>query len=212
MAKLLSVQAEVPSKNYNKPSDAITAHKGDIDPIVKVINAIIPDGTNNPGVMSITSLTTSGNVTVGGSITAKKPVTSGAASTTLTAAQSGGVFLFDATTVEAYILPTAVAGLNYTFVWTATAAGTTDIHTITTASADFLGGSVILGLEVTTPSANAGPKLFTGNGSSHTVFTANGSTTGGVKGGQITVTAISATVWMVTGVVLATGVVATPFS
>jgi len=209
--QLLTVQATVPSKNYNRPSDVIPAHKGDIDPIVNLLNAIVPDSAT-PGVLDLTSVTTSGDVTVGGSITGKKAVTAGAASTTLTAAQSGGVFLFDATTVEDYVLPTATAGLTYTFVWTATAAGTTNIHTITTASADFLGGSVLLGLEATTPSANAGPKLFTGNGSSHTVFTANGSTTGGVKGGQITVTAISATVWMVTGLVLATGVVATPFS
>lgn len=209
--QLLSVQAQVPSKNYNKPSDAITAHKGDIDPIVNLLNAIVPD-SSTPGVLDLTSLTTSGNVTVGGSITAKKPVTSGAASTTLTAAQSGSVLLFDATTVEAYILPAAVAGLNYTFVWTATAAGTLDVHTITAASGDFLGGSIIMALEATTPSAAAGPKIFTGNGTSHTVYTANGGTTGGVKGGQITVTAVNNTVWMVTGVVVATTPATTPFS
>jgi len=50
------------------------------------------------------------------------------------------------------------------------------------------------------------------NGSSHLVFTANGTTTGGKRGTQITYTAMTATAWFVSGINVGDGVQATAFS
>jgi hypothetical protein len=53
---------------------------------------------------------------------------------------------------------------------------------------------------------------FTANGSSNDFINLNGTTTGGVAGTRIQIVAIAANKYMVTGVILGSGVVATPFA
>lgn len=123
-----------------------------------------------------------------------------------TYAQSGTHFVLDKGTAIAVVLPVPVVGVKYAFSVKQTAA-----HTITTSASTFLRGTVIAALEATTPSANDGPKMFTGNGTSHTVMTL-GTTKGGLVGSYYEFTAVSATVWQVTGISLSSGVIASPFS
>lgn len=161
--------------------------------------------SNVPSQKAIKTALTKGNVP--GTV-----VASGSATVTLIGGQAGGTFLLDAATGVAYTLPVPVAGMKFKFVVTVTA--TSNQHKIVTDSAaTFLQGSVIHALEATTPGANPGPKIFSGNGTTHTKFNMEGTanTTGGVKGTQLDFLAISATVWQVTGINECAGTIATPF-
>jgi len=66
-------------------------------------------------------------------------------------------------------------------------------------------------LSVDTDSAGA-MVGFTANGSSNDFINLNGTTTGGVAGTWIEIRAIAALKYCVTGVILGTGTVATPFA
>ena len=94
-------------------------------------------------------------------------------------------------------------GAQYTFFLPATASAVT----ITTASGDYLLGQVILG-----PSAGGATSMFVANGTSTTTVTLNGTTTGGIKGSFITITAVAANTYMVAGKLIGSGTLATPFS
>ena len=98
------------------------------------------------------------------------------------------------------------AGTTFTFV-VQTAVSGGDM-TITAQTGDLLKGQV---MNVDTDSTNA-LTFYSPNGSSHLITTLNGSTKGGVGWDVLTYTAISATEWLVTGTVFATGTPATPFS
>lgn len=136
---------------------------------------------------------------------------SGGATRTLTAAGSGSVNLFDAAAGVVYTLPVPVVGLVYDFIVTTTITSNS-ATVITDAGTTFVTGTVVEGVEATTPAANPGPKLFSGNGSSHVKVAMNGSTTGGVIGDYLRFICVSSTLWYVTGIVLGSGTIATPFS
>lgn len=134
--------------------------------------------------------------------------------TTITAATSGSVRLFDSASTTAYTLPAPVVGLYYDFLWTALETGGQN-HSITTdAGTTFLTGYITMFSDVNvTPSATLGPKGFAGDGSTHIKITMNGTTTGGGIGTRLRFTCISSTVWAVTGTVRSpSGTIATPFS
>ena len=131
------------------------------------------------------------------------------AAATLTAAQTGAVCLWNAAAGFTYTLPAPVVGLRFTFLVTVT--NTSSNHKlITDAASTYLKGSVQQFIEDTTPAANPGPKDFLFNGTSHVSCTMNGTTTGGLHGTWIEVVAISTTVWMIRGIVKASGTIATP--
>lgn len=133
----------------------------------------------------------------------------GGVATTLTAAQSGATFCWDAAAGFTVTLPAPVVGLVFDLVVTVT--NTSSNHkVITDAATTFLKGSVLQAVEDTTPAAGAGPKDFLFNGSTHVACTMNGTTTGGLFGTRMRVQCISATVWYVTGYVKASGTIATP--
>jgi hypothetical protein len=137
----------------------------------------------------------------------KEVAASGAAARTLKANESGGVFLLDSAAGVAYTLPAPVAGMEFTFVATVTVTAA-DVYAITTdAATTFLSGGVVV---AATTSAIA--LAAAGNGSSHVTVTMNGSTTGGLIGTVLRFTAVSSTVWAVSGQVAATGTIATPFA
>jgi len=128
------------------------------------------------------------------------------ATRTLTAKESGAICLFDSAAGVVYTLPTPVAGMQFTFVTTVTR--TSNAHKFITGLATefLLGGVAMLNSAATTG------EFFAGNGTSHTNVSMNGTTTGGIIGDRITITALSSTVWFVDGVLNQTGTAATPFA
>ena len=136
----------------------------------------------------------------------KVPSLSGQGATvTLTAAQSGTTCLFDRAAGIVYTLPAPAAGLKFRFI--ATVAVTSNAYTVVTdAATTFLQGAVQLGIAAGTGS------LFLGNGTSHVKVTSNGSTTGGLVGSIFDVECVDGTHWNVSGQLVGSGIVATPFS
>lgn len=131
---------------------------------------------------------------------------SGEASTvTLTAAQSGGTFLFDSAAGIVYTLPAPVVGLTYSFIVTVSVTSNAD-KVITNTGTVFLIGTVVEAL------ANGASNLYVGNGTTHISVSTNGTTTGGLQGSRYSFTCVSSTLWEVDGYNVASGTIATPFS
>lgn len=130
------------------------------------------------------------------------------ATVTLTAADCGGVFLFDRAAGIVYTLPAPVPGCNLTFVATVTV--TSNAHKISTGTQ---GTDWILGYPQTSDADSGDVTVaFPCNGTSHDNFSMNGTTTGGLLGTNLQLTAVSATVWAIEGTVAANGTVATSCS
>ena len=131
---------------------------------------------------------------------------SGGATRALTAAESGSVNLLDAASGVVYTLPTPVLGMEFEFAVTVSV--TSNAHKIITASASqFLLGAVLMG-----SIATASPAGFSANGTTIRALSANGTTTGGLIGERYKVTAISSTQWLITGLCIGSGTLATPFA
>ena len=131
---------------------------------------------------------------------------------TLLPSQSGATVLFDRAAGIVYTLPVPQVGMYFDFVITVTA--TSNAHEVDTdAATTFLGGTVFSSTEATTPSSTVGPYFFSGNATSSVKISMNGTTTGGLIGSCFRIKAISATVWQISGLVLASGTpITTPFA
>lgn len=116
----------------------------------------------------------------------------GAATRTLKASESGSLVLFDRAAGIVYTLPTAVAGMTFTFATSVTI--TSNAAKTICASGAFLLGT-IFGYTTDITEIDG----FTADGTADLAISSNGSTTGGVIGDCYTLTAISATQWMITG-------------
>lgn len=141
-------------------------------------------------------------------VRAKKNVISGQGATrTLNENESGSVALFDRAAGIVYTLPTAKPGMVFDFMVTTTV--TSNAAKVITA----VGTELLIGgyTNVDTDTSNA-VAAFTGNGSTHVAVSMNGTTTGAVAGTRLRFTCLSSTRWMVEGMVLGTGVVATAFA
>lgn len=141
-------------------------------------------------------------------VRAKKNVISGQGATrTLNENESGSVALFDRAAGIVYTLPTAKPGMVFDFIVTTTV--TSNAAKVITA----VGTELLIGgyTNVDTDTSNA-VAAFTGNGSTHVAVSMNGTTTGAVAGTRLRFTCLSSTRWMVEGMVLGTGVVATAFA
>lgn len=147
-------------------------------------------------------------------ISYRNPILSGQGATaTLTAAESNSTILFDRAAGIVYTLPAPQVGLTYTFVTTVTiTSGAAEVDT--DAGTTFLLGAVSMGSSNQTPSGTLGPKFFLADGTANVKISSNGTTTGGVKGSQYTITCVSPTVWNVSGIVVASSgsTIATPFA
>lgn len=131
-------------------------------------------------------------------------ITEAVATRTLTAEESGGLFLFDRAAGVVYTLPAPVIGMQFEFATTVTA--TSNAHkVITNAATVFMLGmvQVVGGTTESTVSADF-------NGTTHVAISMNGSTTGGVVGDRFKVVALSATQWYISGIASGSGAVATP--
>lgn len=138
-------------------------------------------------------------------------VSGSGATVALTQSQSGSTCLFDRAAGIVYTLPAPVVGLNFTF-FVKTTITSNNAKIITNAASVFLIGTVSAALEATTPGATAGPKNFSADGSTHVACTMNGTTTGGIIGSYVYVECITTTQWLVTGLLEASGTIATPFA
>lgn len=132
-------------------------------------------------------------------------VTGSPATVTLTAAQSGEIIYFDRAAGIIYTLPAPVPGLNFTFIVTTSV--TSNNHKIITDT----GTTLLIGQIGNTVAAGT-QTGFIANGTTHISVLMNGTTTGGLIGSWINVICTSSTQWIVDGVTLGSGTVATPFS
>lgn len=144
-------------------------------------------------------------ITLSGSpLTQRANVVSAAA--TLTAAQSGSVCVFSVAGATLYTLPAPVAGMYFDFITAVTATGAHKV--ITNSASVFLGGSLV-NIDDDTSNAVA---AWDGDAATHVAVNQNGTTTGGLVGSAFRVTAVTATLWVVSGITRANGIVATPFA
>lgn len=141
------------------------------------------------------------------------PVASGGTTRVLTAAGSGSENLFDSAAGITYTLPAPVVGLEFRFLWTTLQTSSAHV-VVTNAGTVFLAGCIqMFSGEAVTPSSTLGPFQFAGNGSTHLRTTTNGTTTGGGIGSFLRFKCVSATIWIVTGIIKSpSGNLATPFS
>jgi hypothetical protein len=150
----------------------------------------------------------SGNFPKFETVNSKVKVISGSGATaTLSVDDSGSTVLFDRAAGIVYTLPLAKAGTYFDFVVTTTITSNS-AKVITGAATELLIGGYT---NVDTDTSNA-VAAFTGNGSTHIAVTMNGTTTGGILGTKLRFTCLSATRWVVEGIVQGSGVVATAFA
>lgn len=129
------------------------------------------------------------------------------ATRTLLAEESGALCLFDVATGVVYTLPSAAEGMQFDFVFTVSRTST-NAYKIITATGDFLLGAYMAG----DPTIATSGDVFTADGSTHVALTLDADTEGGVIGGKIRVTAISASQWYIEGMVVGTGTMTTGFA
>lgn len=129
------------------------------------------------------------------------------ATRTLAAKESGALCLFDRAAGVVFTLPAPVLGMQFEFL--ATVAVTSNAYKVITNSASvFLLGSVMGGSLTVADSGD----VFQANGSTHVAISMGGSTTGGLVGTRIRVTAISSTQWVIDGGYVGSGTLADPFT
>lgn len=122
--------------------------------------------------------------------------------------ESGALCVHGSATGAAWVLPDAEAGVWFEFLATVSVTAS-DVYTITCATGDFIIG-VIVGGNLT---IGASGDPFTANGTSHLAISQNGSTTGGLIGDNIVLTAINGTQWVLTqSVSVGSGTNLTPFT
>lgn len=99
-------------------------------------------------------------------------------------------------------------GVTYT-IWVPTTISTSSLKIGTTSGSSDIYIGTLLSVDSDTSGAMVG---FTANGTSNDFINLNGTTTGGVAGTWIQIVAIAANKYMVTGVVVGSSTVATPFA
>lgn len=139
----------------------------------------------------------------------KQVISDAVATRTLLPKEAGAMCCFDSAAGTVYTLPplsSTNAGMTFEFV--TTVSRTSNAHkVITSAATEFLVGAVWLGNNAATTG-----EIFGADGTTIRALSSNGTTTGGVIGDRYRVTAISATQWFIEGVLVQSGVAATPFA
>lgn len=137
----------------------------------------------------------------------REVISEAVATRTLLAEESGALCMFDRAAGVVYTLPTPVKGMRFEFS-TSVLLTSNAYKFITGAATQFLVGSV-MGGSLTV--AEAGD-VFQADGTTIVALSMNATTTGGLVGGSIWVTALSATQWYVEGDFVGAGTLATPFA
>lgn len=208
---------KIPTK-VNRMEDALKVTAKDYNTLVDAFNAVIPVA-KTATVDTINESTSGSGVTIEGvllkdnSITGIKENISAAASTNLTAADSGKVFFIGDSAAVNYVLPTCEAGLRYKFI---VIADETDATTITTSdTTDGTGEMLRGGLLV---SAAAAVNTFIEASGNINKITLDDNVENGACGigSWIEIIGTKAKTWFVTGVINSTtdadGVGSTIFS
>lgn len=127
------------------------------------------------------------------------------ATRTLVAKESGSLCLFDRAAGVVYTLPTAVEGMEFEFL--ASILQTAAEYKVICATGGFLLGAVNAG-DLGGPVTD----VFQANGTSHLSIKTNATSTGGLVGTYVKVTAISATQWALTGSIVCSTTPSDPIS
>lgn len=127
------------------------------------------------------------------------------ADTTLDFSQTGAVVLLDHAAGATVTLPAPLAGLKFTFVVKTTVTSNA-YKVITDAATTFLQGCLRVPV-----AAGTGTDFFA-DGTTDVSINLNGSTKGGLLGGEFELVCVDGTQWQVNGVVEGSGTVATPFA
>ena len=136
----------------------------------------------------------------------RQVISEGVATRTLLQGEANALCLFDRAAGVVYTLPPPVVGMQFEFAVSVTV--TSNAHKIITdAATTFLLGEVFMYSTATASGAG-----FAANGSTIRALSANGSTTGGIIGERYRVTAISTTQWLIEGVQVGSGTLATAFA
>lgn len=122
------------------------------------------------------------------------------ATRTLLPGESGSLCLLDATTGVTYTLPEPTIGMEFDFLVSASLASGAH-KVITNAATVFLAGGVINGDD----SVAIAGDYFSADGTTIRAISTNGTTSGGLIGERYKVTAVSATKWVIHGVVHGNG-------
>lgn len=130
------------------------------------------------------------------------------ATRTLLAEESGALCLNDVATGIVWTLPAPVQGMQFNFATTVSRTSTNAYKVITNSSSVFLLGAVMAGDATIATSGD----IFTADGTTHVAITLDGDTKGGFIGEYLRFTAISSTQWHVSGLVIGTGTMVTPFT
>lgn len=97
-------------------------------------------------------------------------------------------------------------GVAYTFYIAATNTNGLKIRTTSSTPGDLFIGSALLS------TSTGAPNLYLPNGSSNDVISMNGTTTGGIAGSYLTIQAVASGKYLVNGVLVGSGTLATPFA
>jgi hypothetical protein len=97
-------------------------------------------------------------------------------------------------------------GVVYTIFVSAATTGTLKIRTTSSTPGDLFVGGLVMAL------AGGAANLYVPNGSSNDVINLNGTTQGGIAGSYLTIVAIAANRYLVQGVLIGSGTLATPFA
>lgn len=177
--------------------------------------AVLATNTSSGAELSLLDGSVAGEVVPGkalvqaattGAIPHKRPIIADGAAVVLTEHQSGGLVVMDKTDGSLTTLPEATAalvGCYYDFVWPASyASGEQKI--ITGNAADFIVGTIH---KLDTDTLTDPLSVETFNGSSHIAVLINAVTDGGLLGSRLRLTCISATQWLIEGVLHHSGAV-----
>ena len=137
----------------------------------------------------------------------KQEIIAGGSTKTLVEADSGALVLLDQADGSVITLPTPVAGMIFDVAVSVSVTSNSHIVKTGIAASEFIGGGIQQMIDTTAVSEGqfADP-------TSDVTITMNGTTTGGLIGTRVRFTAISATVWNITGLVASSGTLATPFT
>jgi hypothetical protein len=97
-------------------------------------------------------------------------------------------------------------GVTYTIFVSQATTSTLKIRTESSTPGDLFVGGLVMA------TAGGASNLYVPNGSSNDVINLNGTTTGGIAGSYLTITAIAANRYLVQGVLIGSGSLATPFA
>jgi hypothetical protein len=161
---------------------------------------------SNMTMSSTSPWTFTGGIVLSGGLNITQTITPLTAASTLSATQTGGMFLLNNAAGFKTTLPAAAVGLTFQFiVQTSVTSGTMEVTVGST-------NGFLIGLVQSAASSGGATDQWVGNGTSHIGVAMSGSTTGGIQGSNFSITCITTGLWQVDGQLAGSGTLATPFT